>query len=73
MDVVKLLGPERMARAADNMMSALSLWCDEVELLARGRGDVQRASEAIELYEELAERLVVLGRETLSGTAAAGP
>ncbi|MGW2836434.1 hypothetical protein ACWCWD_01385 [Streptomyces sp. NPDC001493] len=69
-DVVKLLGPDLMARAADNLMAAMNLWRNEVELLARGRGDEQCASEAIEMCEELAERFVVLGRETLSGTAA---
>jgi len=68
--VVKLHGPNGIARAADNLASAMSSWRSEVELLADGRGDDQRASEAIELYEELEDRFIALGRETLSGVPA---
>ncbi|MFI6275953.1 hypothetical protein [Streptomyces sp. NPDC050988] len=68
--VVKLHGPNGIACAADNLASAMSGWRSEVELLADGRGDDQRASEAIELYEELEDRFIALGRETLSGVPA---
>ncbi|MFD5122628.1 hypothetical protein [Streptomyces sp. NPDC058385] len=65
--IAKLHGPDAIAHAADNLASALSGWCREVELLAEGQGDEQQASEAVELFEELEERFVTLGRLTLSG------
>ncbi|MFI6880778.1 hypothetical protein ACIBL6_45750 [Streptomyces sp. NPDC050400] len=65
--IAKLHGPVAIARAADNLASALSRWYSEVELLAGGQGDEQQASEAIELYEELEERFVAMGRQILSG------
>ncbi|MEV0471876.1 hypothetical protein [Streptomyces prunicolor] len=66
--LVKLHGPEEIARAADNLVSAMSGWYREVAFLAQGEGDVQWAGEAIELYEELEERFIALGREALSRT-----
>ncbi|MBK3534752.1 hypothetical protein JHN55_28230 [Streptomyces sp. MBT56] len=68
--LVRLHGPDRVARAANNLASAMKGWCHEVELLYDGEGDEQRASEAIELYEEMEERFLALGRETLSGVLA---
>ncbi|MBV7244152.1 hypothetical protein [Streptomyces sp. MW-W600-10] len=65
--ITKLHGPDAIARAADSLASALSMWHSEVGLLAEGQGDEQRASEAIELYEELEERFVTMGRQMLSG------
>ncbi|MEW2634271.1 hypothetical protein AB0903_22180 [Streptomyces sp. NPDC048389] len=57
--LVRLHGPDRVARAANNLASAMNGWCHEVELLYDGGGDEQRASEAIELYEEMEERFLV--------------
>lgn len=65
--IAKLYGPDAIARTADNLASALSQWYGEVELLAERHGDEQRASEAIELYEELEEQFVTMGRQALSG------
>ncbi|MDF9814027.1 hypothetical protein [Streptomyces sp. SPB162] len=64
--LVRLHGPDKVARAANNLASAMTRWCCEVEDLYDGQGDEQRASEAIELYEEMEERFLTLGRETLS-------
>ncbi|MFD4561241.1 hypothetical protein ACFWP5_44180 [Streptomyces sp. NPDC058469] len=66
--LVKLHGPEEIARAAGNLASAMSGWYREVAFLAQGEGNIQWAGEAIELYEELEERFIVLGREALSST-----
>ncbi|WP_405848440.1 hypothetical protein [Streptomyces sp. NBC_01518] len=66
--LVKLYGPEEIARAADNLASAMNGWYREVAFLAQGEGDAQWAGEAIELYEELEERFISLGRKALSST-----
>jgi hypothetical protein len=64
--LVKLHGPEEIARAADNLASAMSGWHREVAFLAQGEGDTQWAGEAIELYEEWEERFIALARKALS-------
>ncbi|MFF5304801.1 hypothetical protein ACFY5F_36135 [Streptomyces sp. NPDC013161] len=66
--LVKLHGSEEIARAADNLASAMSGWYREVAFLAQGEGDAQWAGEAIELFEELEERFIFLGRKALSST-----
>lgn len=65
--LVRLHGPAGVAHAANNLASATTMWLREVEDLYVGEGDGQRASEAIELYEQMEERFIRLGRETLSG------
>ncbi|MFJ3713011.1 hypothetical protein [Streptomyces sp. NPDC090053] len=65
--LVRLHGPDGVAHAANNLASAMTSWFREVQHLYDGEGDAQRASEAIELYEELEERFITLGREALLG------
>jgi hypothetical protein len=52
-NVVRLHGPDGVAHAANNLASAMNSWFREVGHLYTGEGDLQRASEAIELYEKM--------------------